>query len=132
MIEHAAAHERKHRVRLVAGPGDRELRAELISRGTPAVPVKTGIDGGMNATFLAAVKSHGGPGAPIKTALGTIPAHVNPPPASDFKRSDTFAIASATSAPSGFRSPPPSRRPFASTSRRPSAPPSSPAKTASW
>src|SRR5262249_35752999 len=53
--------------------------AELISRGTPAVPVKTGIDGGMNATFLAAVKSHGGPGATIRTAAGTIPPHVNPP-----------------------------------------------------
>jgi murein L,D-transpeptidase YafK len=53
--------------------------AEWISRGTPAAPVRTGVDGGMNPTFLAAVKSHGGPGAPIKTALGTIPAHVNPP-----------------------------------------------------
>jgi murein L,D-transpeptidase YafK len=53
--------------------------AELISRGTPAVAVKTGIDGGMNATFLAAVKSHGGPGATIRTAAGTIPPHVNPP-----------------------------------------------------
>jgi hypothetical protein len=53
--------------------------ADLINRGTPAVAVKTGIDGGMNATFLAAVKSHGGPGATIRTAAGTIPPHVNPP-----------------------------------------------------
>jgi murein L,D-transpeptidase YafK len=53
--------------------------ADLIGRGTPAAPVRMGVDGGMNPTFLAAVKSHGGPGAPIKTALGTIPAHVNPP-----------------------------------------------------
>ncbi len=53
--------------------------AELISRGTPTAPVRMGVDGGMNPTFLAAVKSHGGPGAPIHTALGTIPAHVNPP-----------------------------------------------------
>ena len=53
--------------------------AELISRGTPTVPVTTGIDGGMNPTFLAAVKSHGGPGATIRTASGTIPAYVNPP-----------------------------------------------------
>jgi murein L,D-transpeptidase YafK len=52
---------------------------ELISRGTPTVPVTTGIDGGMNPTFLAAVKSHGGPGATIRTASGTIPAYVNPP-----------------------------------------------------
>ena len=55
------------------------LTAELISRGTPAVPVTTGIDGGMNPIFLAAVKSHGGPGATIRTASGTIPAYVNPP-----------------------------------------------------
>jgi murein L,D-transpeptidase YafK len=53
--------------------------AELINRGTPAAPAAMGVDGGMNPTFLAAVKSHGGPGATIKTALGTIPAHVNPP-----------------------------------------------------
>ena len=53
--------------------------AELISRGTPTVQATTGIDGGMNPTFLAAVKSHGGPGATIRTASGTIPAHVNPP-----------------------------------------------------
>ena len=52
---------------------------ELISRGTPTVPVTTGIDGGMNRIFLAAVKSHGGPGATIPTASGTIPAYVNPP-----------------------------------------------------
>jgi hypothetical protein len=52
---------------------------DLISRGTPTVPVTTGIDGGMNPTFLAAVKSRGGPGATIRTASGTIPAYVNPP-----------------------------------------------------
>jgi hypothetical protein len=52
--------------------------AELISRGTPAVPVTTGIDGGMNPIFFAAVKSHG-PGVTIRTTSGTIPAHVNPP-----------------------------------------------------
>jgi hypothetical protein len=33
----------------------------------------------MNPTFLAAVKSHGGLGAVIRTASGTIPAYVNPP-----------------------------------------------------
>ena len=36
--------------------------AELINRGTPAAPVKMGVDGGMNPTFLAAVKNNGGPG----------------------------------------------------------------------
>ena len=55
------------------------LTAELISRGTPTVPVTTGIDGGMNPIFLQAVKSHGGPGAAIRTASGTVPAYVNPP-----------------------------------------------------
>ena len=55
------------------------LTAELISRGMPTVPITTGIDGGMNPTFLAAIKSHGGPGATMRTAAGTIPAHVNPP-----------------------------------------------------
>jgi murein L,D-transpeptidase YafK len=55
------------------------LTAELISRGTPTVAATTGIDGGMNPIFLAAVKSHGGPGATIRTASGTIPAYVNPP-----------------------------------------------------
>ena len=52
---------------------------ELINRGTPAVPVATGGDGGMNQTFLAAVRSNRDPGAVIRTASGTIPAHVNPP-----------------------------------------------------
>jgi murein L,D-transpeptidase YafK len=53
--------------------------AELISRGTPAAPARMGVDGGMNPTFLSAVKSNGGPGATIRTASGTIPPHVNPP-----------------------------------------------------
>jgi murein L,D-transpeptidase YafK len=52
---------------------------ELINRGTPTVPARMGVDGGMNPTFLAAVKSHGGPGNTIRTASGTIPSHVNPP-----------------------------------------------------
>jgi murein L,D-transpeptidase YafK len=52
---------------------------ELINRGTPTVPVATGGDGGMNPTFLEAVRSHRDPGAVIRTASGTIPAHVNPP-----------------------------------------------------
>jgi hypothetical protein len=52
---------------------------ELINRGTATVPVATGGDGGMNPTFLAAVRSNRDPGAVIRTASGTIPAHVNPP-----------------------------------------------------
>ena len=69
---------------IAAAVRDRQRRddiqtAELISRGTPTVPVTTGIDGGMNPIFLTALKSHGGPGATIRTASGTIPAYVNPP-----------------------------------------------------
>jgi hypothetical protein len=55
------------------------LTADLISRGMPTVPVPTGVDGGMNPIFLAAVKSQGAPGAMIRTAADTIPAYVNPP-----------------------------------------------------
>jgi murein L,D-transpeptidase YafK len=73
--------------------------AELTSRGTPAAPVRMGVDGGMNPTFLAAVKSHGGPGAPIKTALGTIPAHVNPPAEPSADTGGIMSLASAESRP---------------------------------
>jgi murein L,D-transpeptidase YafK len=52
---------------------------EQINRGIPTVPVATGGDGGMNPTFLAAVRSNRDPGEVIRTASGTIPAHVNPP-----------------------------------------------------
>jgi murein L,D-transpeptidase YafK len=41
---------------------------ELINRGIPTVPVATGGDGGMNPTFLEAVRSHRDPGAVIRTA----------------------------------------------------------------
>jgi murein L,D-transpeptidase YafK len=53
--------------------------AEFVNRGVPTAPVRTGTDGGMNETYLAAVKRYGGPGSTIRTAAGTIPAHVNPP-----------------------------------------------------
>jgi murein L,D-transpeptidase YafK len=74
--------------------------ADLIGRGTPAAPVRMGVDGGMNPTFLAAVKSHGGPGAPIKTALGTIPAHVNPPAETSAETPNIPSIMSLASAES--------------------------------
>jgi len=57
--------------------------AELINRGIATASVTIGADGGMNPTFLAAVKLHGGPGAVIHTASGTIPAYVNPPDGKD-------------------------------------------------
>jgi murein L,D-transpeptidase YafK len=91
---------------IVAAVRDKQRRddvqtAELINRGTPTAPIKMGVDGGMNPTFLAAVKSHGGPGATIRTTIGTIPPHVNPPaesPASDSIVS-TMSLASAESKP---------------------------------
>ena len=52
---------------------------ELINRGVPTVPVTSRADGGMNSTFLAAVRSQRDPSAVIRTASGTIPAYVNPP-----------------------------------------------------
>jgi murein L,D-transpeptidase YafK len=69
---------------IAAAVRDKERRddiliADLISHKMPTVPVATGIDGGMNPIFRAAVNSHGGPGATIRTASGTIPAYVNPP-----------------------------------------------------
>ena len=51
---------------------------ELISRGVPAALPKNG-EGGMNFTFVSALRSNGGPGTVIRTAAGTIPAHVRPP-----------------------------------------------------
>src|SRR5262249_33072987 len=95
-----AVREKQHR--------DETQTAELISRGTATVPVKMGVDGGMNAAFMTAVKSHGGPGAAIRTAAGTIPPHVNPPgfePPAETMSASTLSLASAESKPaSGPRS----------------------------
>jgi outer membrane biosynthesis protein TonB len=78
---------------------DETQTAELISR-VPAAPTRMGVDGGMNPTFLAAVKSHGGGGADIKTASGTIPSHVNPPEAVAETPTGSFmSLASAESKP---------------------------------
>jgi hypothetical protein len=78
--------------------------AELINRGTPTAPAKMAVDGGMNPTFLSAVKMHGGPGATIHTASGTIPPHVNPPAESSDSPTGSFpgsflSLASAESKP---------------------------------
>ena len=71
--------------------------AELINRGTGTIPARMGVDGGMNPTFLSAVKSNGGPGATIRTASGTIPAHVNPP--AEPEPTGSVSLASAESRP---------------------------------
>jgi murein L,D-transpeptidase YafK len=59
---------------------------DLIKRGTPAAPIRTGQDGGMHPVFLAAMK---GPSLTdsdgnfrpvlVPAAPGTIPAHASPP-----------------------------------------------------
>jgi murein L,D-transpeptidase YafK len=88
----AAVRDKQHR--------DEMQIADLISRGTPVAPVKMGTDGGMNQTFLAAVRSYGGPGTPIRTSSGTIPAHVNPPgEAAVGTTGSTMSLASSESKP---------------------------------
>jgi murein L,D-transpeptidase YafK len=75
--------------------------AQLISRGVAAVVATTGGDGGMNPTFLSALRSQGGPGTTIRTASGTVPAHVHPPAASspEGTTASVFSIASAEPRP---------------------------------
>jgi len=51
--------------------------AELINRGIATVPVATGVDGGMNPTFLATMRSDGRPGGVVQTASGAFPTYVN-------------------------------------------------------
>ena len=65
------------------GRRDEIESVELINRGIPTAPVATARDGGMNPTFLAAVRSQRDSDAVIRTASGTIPAHVNPPEGDD-------------------------------------------------
>ncbi len=81
--------------------------ARLIEKGTPVARMNTGIDGGMNRVFAAALPngdtglSDGGHGLSLVPARlpGTIPiAHVNPPHAPDDP-----ALAAAAPAPSSTR-----------------------------
>ncbi|MEA2989950.1 MAG: hypothetical protein QOG83_2661 [Alphaproteobacteria bacterium] len=63
---------------------DERQTAELVSRGTPAVPVRMGVDGGMHPTFLAAFQKPHTDGmgivrSPFVSLPGTIPAHARPP-----------------------------------------------------
>jgi murein L,D-transpeptidase YafK len=87
---------------------DETQMTDLINRGVQTVPVRTGADGGMNPTFLEAVRSHGGSGNTIKTASGTIPSHVNPPGSTmtlasqESKPASAVQVASANSGISGF------------------------------
>jgi len=82
---------------------DEAQLAQLISRGTPTVPVRTGTDGGMNPVFLAAVKAHGGTDSRIESSSlpGSIPANIRPPgePMSEGPTGSTMSLASAESRP---------------------------------
>jgi hypothetical protein len=68
---------------------DERQIAELISKGTPTVPVVTRTDGGMHPAFLAAFQkpysdaSSGVIRTPGVSTPGTIPAHAVPPHAPD-------------------------------------------------
>jgi murein L,D-transpeptidase YafK len=68
--------------------GDDRQFADLVSRGTPTVPVLTHTDGGMHPTFLAAfqkptVDSAGIIRSPNVSLPGSIPAHAVPPHETD-------------------------------------------------
>ena len=96
---------------------DDQQTAELISRGTPTVAMKQGIDGGMNAVFASKIpEGHTGLSDPAPSSVslaaysrapGTIPGTVNPPrppqisqPAAfAFTPDDTSATTSSTPTP---------------------------------
>jgi murein L,D-transpeptidase YafK len=80
--------------------------AELTNRNVPTAPVRTGVDGGMNQVFLAALKrkdglfDNNGRFTGIESTAkvpGTIPAHVNPPRDPGDTTGSTFALASSES-----------------------------------
>jgi murein L,D-transpeptidase YafK len=76
--------------------------AELIRRGVPAAPIKTGTDGGMHPVFLAKLKQQqrevlDNDGrvqalAPVATP-GSLPSTVNPPREADFQATGTVVTA---------------------------------------
>jgi murein L,D-transpeptidase YafK len=78
--------------------------AQLISRGTATVPVRTGTDGGMNPVFMAAVIAHGGTDSRIeaRSLPGSIPANIRPPGApstAEPATGSTMSLASTESRP---------------------------------
>jgi murein L,D-transpeptidase YafK len=75
--------------------------AHLVARGIGTVALTTGGQGGMNATYLAALKANGGPGSDIHTASGTIPGHVHPPaePSPVFSTASVFGFAAPAPKP---------------------------------
>jgi murein L,D-transpeptidase YafK len=69
---------------------------QLVIHGVPTVATTTGGQGGMNATYRAALKANGGPGNDIRTASGTIPSYVRPP-AELSSRDSTASLSGFTS-----------------------------------
>jgi murein L,D-transpeptidase YafK len=90
---------------LVAAVKEKQQRddnqmAELVSRGTSTVPIRTGLDGGMHAVFQAALKpaytdAAGIVRTPTVSLPGTIPAHARLPGADG----PTGSIVEASRAP---------------------------------
>ncbi|HEY0568820.1 MAG TPA: L,D-transpeptidase family protein [Xanthobacteraceae bacterium] len=84
---------------------DEVATLDLIKRGTPALPIRTGQDGGMHPVFLASLKGPALTDADgnfrpfsVAAAPGTVPPHATPPkPASPvFATEPTYAPESAT------------------------------------
>ena len=82
---------------------DEYQTAELITRGTPVAPVRTGADGGMHPVFAEAVKRNELGVAPNAFSLasvpGTIPGHVRPPRTPDFAETQTGTLSSTSPGP---------------------------------
>lgn len=95
---------------IVAAVGEKQQRdnvqtAEFIRRGTPASPIRTGLDGGMNPVFLAALKprdqydENGRIRSLAPVAPGTIPAHVVPPGERNNVETTTASVAADVPVP---------------------------------
>jgi murein L,D-transpeptidase YafK len=84
---------------------DEKQTAELVSRGTPVAPIRTGTDGGMHPVFLAKLNPRQirDPDGTVRTVVetrapGTIPDTVNPPRAPDVAEAATGSVAATRSA----------------------------------
>jgi murein L,D-transpeptidase YafK len=83
---------------------DDRQTAELVSRGAATVPVRTGTDGGMHPTFLAAFQrpysdSAGVIRSPFVSLPGTIPAHARPPGEPNSEAATGSVVAMPAAAP---------------------------------
>jgi murein L,D-transpeptidase YafK len=87
----SAVHNRERR--------DEAQFAQFVISGLPTVATTTRGQGGMNATYLTALKANGGPGSDIRTASGTIPGYVRPPTEPSAGDSTVNLSSAASSAP---------------------------------